>query len=756
MPTLAPACAPPLPDTRIDASLLSASKAELLHSIAPSLRLACVPYGRIVERHRWQHAREATLAEFIRGLKGQPAAVRSSHPQEDRIGRSQAGRFLTRLDVEPDAIGDAVDAVFASYGEADPGDQVLLQRSLGPVDAALVACTRAPPEGADYVSVSIAHGQSTRAVTDGSAAADTWYVAAEASPDKLPAPVAAALAVVREVQAYMPSAVDFELELAWMRSRIWLLQVRPIALPACDGVSATRRKRRAVAAMLARLGCSGTPLLGLMPDWNPAELLGEHPRPLALSLFQSLIGDGAWWQARCSLGYARPLRPRLLCPLAGRPYVDNAASLSSFIPGGLPPAVTRRLLKGWTGYLASHRHLHDRVEFDVAVTALEFDLRQRLAFAGVDRSDADLLSEALRPITLRCLDHRRVASLLSAFEAFGEGLRHARVDPLWIRVGRVRERLAIPFATAARCDFAAQALLRSAVRRGALAAERLEALLCSAGSTAGRLAEGDGYRRCRANARAGTFDIRSLRHADLPLRPSSTEAAERGQRFVLRTHERRELDRLLTEAGLTLSADRLVEAALLAARARELGKFVFAAEVSELLEIVARRAAGVGLGRDEASWTPWQVWCNVEGSATDPAAEARERHRTESLLRMPALIQVGDSLDAVCSSQQRPSYIGSGCVSAPLATVGSGSAPGSLPVASIVAIEAADPGFDWIFERAPAALLTAWGGPHSHMALRCRDLGCPAVLGVGIERFSRLTRAARLSIDFSTGAIHAI
>ena len=33
-----------------------------------------------------------------------------------------------------------------------------------------------------------------------------------------------------------------------------------------------------------------------MPDWNPAEIIGKKPRPLALSLYQELITNHTWWK----------------------------------------------------------------------------------------------------------------------------------------------------------------------------------------------------------------------------------------------------------------------------------------------------------------------------------------------------------------------------------------------------------------------------------------------------------------------------
>ena len=33
---------------------------------------------------------------------------------------------------------------------------------------------------------------------------------------------------------------------------------------------------------------------GVMPDWNPAEIIGIRPKPLALSLYSELITDSIW------------------------------------------------------------------------------------------------------------------------------------------------------------------------------------------------------------------------------------------------------------------------------------------------------------------------------------------------------------------------------------------------------------------------------------------------------------------------------
>lgn len=44
-------------------------------------------------------------------------------------------------------------------------------------------------------------------------------------------------------------------------------------------------------------------LYSVMTDWNPAEIIGIRPKPLALSLYKNLITDGTWAYQRADYGY---------------------------------------------------------------------------------------------------------------------------------------------------------------------------------------------------------------------------------------------------------------------------------------------------------------------------------------------------------------------------------------------------------------------------------------------------------------------
>ena len=46
-----------------------------------------------------------------------------------------------------------------------------------------------------------------------------------------------------------------------------------------------------------------TNFFGVMPDWNPAEIIGTKPKPLSLSLYKELITDHIWSKNRSIYGF---------------------------------------------------------------------------------------------------------------------------------------------------------------------------------------------------------------------------------------------------------------------------------------------------------------------------------------------------------------------------------------------------------------------------------------------------------------------
>src|SRR5262249_1316225 len=109
-------------------------------------------------------------------------------------------------------------------------------------------------------------------------------------------------------------------------------------------------------------------IFGVMPDWNPAEIIGTRPRPLAWSLYRQLVTGEVWARQRAESGY-RDVRPQaLMVSFAGQPYIDVRADFNSFVPAVLRDALAERLVDHYVEWLRARPHLQDKVEFEVVFT----------------------------------------------------------------------------------------------------------------------------------------------------------------------------------------------------------------------------------------------------------------------------------------------------------------------------------------------------------------------------------------------------
>jgi glutamine kinase len=74
----------------------------------------------------------------------------------------------------------------------------------------------------------------------------------------------------------------------------------------------------------------------------------------------------------------------------------------------------------------------------------------------------------------------------------------------------------------------------------------------------------------------------------------------------------------------------------------------------------------------------------------------------------------------------------------------------------VVFIESADPGYDFLFSKDIGGLVTQYGGANSHMAIRCAELGIPAVIGAGEKNFKEWSDGELIEIDCSNKQVTII
>jgi choline kinase/phosphohistidine swiveling domain-containing protein len=780
------------------ARFLFGSKAQTLARLATRVRRSRVAPQISFQVRRWQKEPEAIIGEVAQAFPRQALAVRSSAVGEDSFEASQAGKFRSCLNVacNPAALEEAIGSVIASYDD-EPDHQVLVQPMVTDVVASGVVFTRTLDHGAPYYVVNYSLDSRTDIVTGGGDETRIAYVHRDLTrvPQE-PSFIAPLLAATHEVEDLLDlDTLDLEFAVS-ADGAIHLLQVRPLAVQ-------HDRSREDDARLIAELDASLTlyeelsrpvppvvgerSIYGVMPDWNPAEIIGIVPRPLAASLYRALVMDDAWAMQRQEFGY-RDLRGVPLMRLfAGHAYVDVRASLNSFVPADVPDSLAVRLVNAALARLSANPEFHDKVEFEIVPTCLDFDFARwneaLFGPAGLGQSEISALRAAYAGINANAVRvERRAWEAVHRYEASLDALASAGPPSLPALRGllaRCRDEAVLPFAHLARCAFVAISLLRTAAIRGILAPERVEALLGSIRTVSHQLADDAAATAsggmtfedfvCRfGHLRPGTYDITSQSYAEAPeryLRPlvdmPHAEATEHG--FDWTPAERAALASALPEIGLDMAPDALLDFMRKAITGREYAKFVFTRTLSAVLESIAAYGARHGLSRDDLSFLDYgdieRVLLGVEAgpeALCRIAATNKARARIHASMILPPLIGGRGDFHAFVAPQVQANFIGSGRAAAPLRVLDeTGQTKQSLEGA-VVLIQRADPGYEWLFSRRIAGLITAFGGANSHMAIRCAEFGLPAAIGIGAEHYQRLAKVRQVELDCQKRQILAI
>lgn len=756
------------------------TKADTLARLAPLLKLARLCEQIVFKVEDWRADRQAVTTGIVQRFPDRPLAVRSSSIWEDSETSSNAGRFASVTDVaaETAAIAEAVERVITSYGANAAGQQILVQPMVNGVALAGVVLTRDLDTGSPYYVINYDDFTGrTDTVTAG--AISKMALVHRSNPEALHSPrMRAIIAAVEEIEAVTGSErLDIEFCMT-ADLTVTVLQVRPLAaghrwLSVSDDTI-----NRAIAEVRTRvhdlqapvIGLAGkTTILGEMPDWNPAEMIGTAPRRLASSLYRRLITDSIWSAARATMGYREVGRP-LMQDFAGRPYIDVRLSLNSFLPAGIDDSLANRIVDTGLALLTDQPQHHDKIEFEIAITCRDFDFEtaaRRYADAGLTSDELSRWERALVEITSRQLAAGRagIQALVDYTRSLLNGHRRSTDDNPLRAARELLDETArngtLPFSILARHAFIGAAMLRSLVARGILPTDQADRFMRSirtvaadvvdamAGVASGRVSQSEFLDRY-GHLRPGTYDILSWRYderPDLYLGQATRNATER-EPFTLSAGLRAAIDAALQEAGYVIDADGLFDYIAAAITAREDAKFAFSRGISDALADLAGWSENNDLTRQILSHLTIEEILQHGSDVVrlrDIAARGEAAHVLTRALRFPHLIVEPDDLDVVRPLRGQPTFITNETVTARVVCLNRNEIVNLA--GAIVMIESADPGYDWIFSHDIKGLVTEHGGANSHMAIRCAEFGLPAAIGCGERVFRSLAEASVIELN---------
>jgi len=760
------------------------TKAETLERLSEVIKMAKVlPQIRTtIDEH---HTNNDKVISRIKksGWIDKPLIVRSSALAEDANTGSFAGHFSSILNVKGELdIKSAIEKVISSFDGLNRQDQVLIQPMLEGVIISGVAFSKNPTSGAPYILINYDNTSgSTTSVTSGSTNELKAYCHYRNSTELPASPIGQVIQLMLELEElFCTDQLDLEFAIT-NDGALYLLQVRPLVVSNKSPVVSSLHKQ-ALNSIHKKIKSSLAPhpylfgsrtIYGVMPDWNPAEIIGIRPKPLSLSLYKEMVTDQIWSYQRDNYGYCNLRSFPLLINFHGLPYIDVRVSFNSFIPSKVDTKLAEKLVNYYLDRLEEFPNFHDKIEFEIIYSCYTLDLPSRLELLksyGFNDKELDSLSFNLRELTNRIIDGEhglwrsdieKIDILEKRFHTISSSSLDLISKIYWL-IEDCKRYGTLPFAGLARAGFIAIQLLKSLVNVGILSTKEYHQFLESLNTVSSQMTldiekmDRDAFLNKYGHLRPGTYDILSPRYDEAPSQYFSWEdknytCKAQSQIFQLTLKQIKQIEDLLKKHKLTHNIISFFDFIKAAIEGREYSKFIFSRSLSHVLSLFKELGIENNLPIEDCSFADIACIRQLYASSTETASilrksieEGKNAYKITEQIILPPLINSPDQVFSFELPASEPNYITLKRVTAPIAKISDNKEKFK---GSILLIPSADPGFDWIFSHKIKGLITMYGGMNSHMAIRAGELGIPAIIGTGEVLYGQLGKAKVVEID---------
>lgn len=760
------------------------TKAETLKRLQDKVTTAEILPQFAFTVEEWLTNREKCIEASV--SVGDNLIVRSSSISEDTLKESKAGHYLSIPEVRGrEMLEQAIGQVITSYQSTDPKNQVLVQPMLTDIRICGVAFTRDPGTQGDYYVINYDITGSAQGITSGSSQQQETclYYCYKNKPYFENEDISKIVACLQELEEICDlDRLDVEFAVT-NENKLFILQVRPLCCICQKSIGAEQEKALECIAKKVEYENSRKPFLlgkkviyGIMPDWNPAEIIGVRPKPLALSLYREIVTDNIWAYQRDNYGYRNLRSFPLLVDFCGLPYIDVRVSFNSFLPKGLPQDLGEKLVNYYIDKLEREPHLHDKIEFQIVFSCYTFDLPDRtrkLENYGFTKGEIERINESLKNITNRIINHdtglwkkdyEKIYTLKSRYEKIMESDLDDISRIYWL-IEDCKRYGTLPFAGLARAGFIAVQMLESMVKTAMISKEDYQSFMNEVNTVSSEMREDfsnlsqEAFLKKYGHLRPGTYDITSKRYDEAAnlyfdwKNSEDKEETKEGQEFRLSLKQLKTLKYELNAHGITSDVLELFDFIKTAIEGREFAKFEFTKSLSEAIRLIGEIGESHSISKEECAFLNIQNILhlysstdNIEEKFGQMIAEGKKNYQLTEKLVLPPLICRKEDAYGFFYPQTQPNFITLKKVTGEIMRI-SDEATKQVIENKILFIESADPGYDWIFSHKILGFVTKFGGANSHMSIRAAELGIPAVIGIGEERYRRMAVGKILEID---------
>jgi len=744
------------------AKLYFGSKANSLINVQRSLKKLEIPKFLVLYESELNKNTYKQILKFFK-TKDIRLMLRSNSNLEDSFESSNAGKFLT---IGPISLKDktifekSVKDVFNSYG-SEKNKSILIQEFVEGITQSGVATSHIPGKTLNYISIAISEFGDFDNVTAGTSN-NIVTIYLHRSLEKITSNLSSyrrffnAIKQVENITQH--NSVDVEVINTSKKS--FLVQARPLVSVNKNLKNIEKEKHFLLKEMrkFQSLGNETDGRFGLqnfysnMSDWNPAEMIGKRPSKLSILLYDYMITRDTWNKQRVQFGYRYFKNSSLMTTFGDSAYIDVKKSLNSFLPKKINSQSCEKIINFQLKQLVKNPENHDKIEFTIAEAAYNFESYKYLQKKYndiIDEHEIKIWDDELKKIFYKANKiHDENSKII--LEAYKQISKTQIIDRAFFRY--VKNYMALPFAHHARIAFLYMSQLKQLIELEVIDEIDSNILMSNMDSVSHQMRRDaylvkvnkksiSSFLRNYGHVRPGNYDINSknLRNSIdeivTPMIDNSTIQAkgEKEDSAVLK------IDNYLKKIDFHYDGQTWVNNFKKSIASRENSKFYYSKGLDMILCEFEKNEI---LHNNFVDKYPYNK--NIyKGFGEDDHGN----------VFLPDVINRAEDFFAFKQIKNKPNFQGLGSLRGKLQVVNSSKIQSSKLKNSIVLIDSADPGWDWIFSFNIRGLVTKYGGPNSHMAIRCAENKIPCVMGVGDSLYDELLHYKFLNVNFDNETI---
>ena len=711
--------------------------------------------------------------------------IRSSSINEDNFQQSNAGKFVSIMDIDVNdrkALKESIEKVIISFGKnKKKNDEIFVQPMLKNVTMSGVIFSCDIDTLSSYFVINYDESGSTNSVTSGNTNNLKSFICFKEKINIKSKKLKKIIKTSAECEKLFNNKF-LDIEFAVSNEQLYILQVRAIVSNKKEDLSNINLSKnlKKVEKKIQKLNTPHPNLLGnktlfsVMTDWNPAEIVGLRPKRLALSLYKELITDETWAYQRDNYGYRRLRSHPILVSFLGVPFIDVRVSFNSFIPKTLDEKIATKLVNYYLNELSKNLNNHDKVEFEIIYSCYYFGLKEKLLKLlnyGFKKSELKNIEKSLVNLTNIIINTKsglykkdlNKSKLLNA--KFNDIVNSdlSLIDKIYWLIKDVKRYGTLPFAGVARAGFIAIQILNSFVDKNIITKDEYNNFLKSLNTVSKQLSKDvqtlskKNFLKIYGHLRPGTYDLLSPRYDEsynMYFKNKNNKNKSKDDLFNFSVSQKNKISNLIIKNKLDTNFKELIIFIKESIEGREYVKFLFTKHLSQILKYVEQFGKKFKIKKKDLAYLDIQKIINLYSSLDhrdlkdifeNDINKNKELYQHTKAIKLPNVIKNDKDIYNFFLDDNEPNFITLKRIKSEV--VKENDLLSFNIKGKIICIKSADPGYDYLFAKNIGGLITCYGGANSHMAIRCAELGIPAVIGCGENAFKRYILEKNLEID---------